>query len=66
MVRFSSKRREPDIKALKFFITEAINKEIEVEKEKTNCNEKSWKNLDRGWIIWNCQHYNGDNNFQRK
>ena len=42
---------EPDIKALKFFITEAINEGLEIEAEKTGKKmtpitaKKSWPNL---------------------
>ena len=45
------KNGEPDIKALKFFITEAINEGIEIENEKNNEKRKSVTSKQVGRIL---------------
>ena len=45
------KEGEPDIKALKFFITEAINEGIEIENEKTGGNKKPITTRKAGRIL---------------
>lgn len=45
------KNREPDIKALKFFMTEAINEGIEIENEKNNEKRKSVTSKQVGRIL---------------
>ena len=45
------KNGEPDIKALKFFMTEAINEGIEIENEKNNEKRKSVTSKQVGRIL---------------